>query len=193
MTTYETTAVPGELTPPAPLDPQAVHQLARHALDVLTPAAIGAETEALGEAAGQLAIAISAFARLVETGPGDADEQLAEGEEVVERLRRASLHVHEHMAATVPAARLEARNAELIDSCLEEGLPVVGELAAELLLAGGRSTTVRLTHETAHQDVELEDGRARRVPAVGHLLVRDGLHELARVLAPLAQETGPRA
>ncbi|OKJ46753.1 hypothetical protein [Streptomyces sp. CB02115] len=186
MTTYETTAVPGQLMPPAPLDPPAVHQLARHALDVLMPAASGpVESETrLGEAAGQLAIALCAFARLVEA---DADDQLAQGEDVVERLRRASLHVHEHMAATVPAAELEARTTGLVDSNLEEGLPVVGSLSAELLLSQGRSATVRLTHENAHQDVELEDGRAVRVPAADHLIVRDGLHELARLLAPLTR------
>lgn len=191
MTTYETTAVPGQLTPPAPLDPPAVHQLARHALDVLMPAATGprAETEALGEAAGQLAIALCALARLVEA---DADDQLAEGEDVVERLRRASLHVHEHLAAKVPAVDLEARSVGLVDSNLEEGLPVVGSLSAELLLAGGRSATVRLTHEDAHQEVEVGDGRTARLPAADHLIVRDGLHELARLLAPLTRESQPR-
>ncbi|MFF2902710.1 hypothetical protein [Streptomyces sp. NPDC057966] len=189
MTTYETTVVPGQLQPPAPLDPQAVHQLARHALDVLMPAAVGPEAEALGEAAGQLAIALCAFARLIEA---DADDQLAQGEDVVQRLRRTSLHVHEHMAVTVPAAELEARNTGLVDSNLEEGLPVVGSLSAELLLAGGRSATVRLTHEDAHQEVEVDDGRTARLPATDHLIVRDGLHELARLLAPLARETTAR-
>ncbi|MEV5592201.1 hypothetical protein [Streptomyces sp. NPDC052496] len=187
MTTYKTSAVPGQLLPPAPLDPQAVRQLARHALDVLMPAAVGPEAETLGEAAGQLAIALCAFARLVEA---NADDQLAEGEDVVERLRRASLHVHEHMAAKVPASELEARTTGLVDSSLE-GLPVVGALSAELLLADGRSSTVRLTHETAHQDVELEDGRTAQLAAADHLIVRDGLHELARLLAPLAQESRP--
>lgn len=186
MTTYETTAVPGQLQPPAPLDPPAVHQLARHALDVLMPAATGPrdQSEALGEAAGQLAIALCAFARLVEA---DADDQLAQGEDVVGRLRRASLHVHEHMAAAVPAAELEARTTGLVDSNLEEGLPVVGSLSAELLLAGGRSATVRLTHQDAHQEVEVGDGRTARLPAADHLIVRDGLHELARLLAPLTR------
>ncbi|MFJ2589720.1 hypothetical protein [Streptomyces sp. NPDC087538] len=184
MTTYETTAVPGQLTPPAPLDLQAVHQLAQHALDVLVPAAVGPGAETLGEAAGQLAIALSAFARLVEA---DADNQLAEGEDVVERLRRASLHIHEHLAAKVPAAELEARSTGLVDSNLEEGLPVAGSLSVELLLAGGRSVTVRLTHEDAHRKVEVGDGRTARLPAADHLIVRDGLHELARLLAPLTR------
>ncbi|MGN4160276.1 hypothetical protein ACRWOO_11425 [Streptomyces sp. NEAU-PBA10] len=135
MTTYETDAVPGQLTPPAPLDPPVVHQLARHALDVLIPAATGPrdQAEPLGEAAGQLALALRAFARLVEA---DADDQLTEGEGVVERLRRASLHVHEHLAAKVPAVELEARNLGLVDSNLEEGLPVVGSMSAELNDAG---------------------------------------------------------
>ncbi|MEU7156026.1 hypothetical protein AB0A98_06215 [Streptomyces chrestomyceticus] len=186
MTIYETSAVPGQLQPPAPLDPQAVRQLARHALDVLMPAAVGTEREPLGEAAGQLAIALCAVARLVEAG---ADDQLTEGEDVVERLRRASLHVHEHMAAKVPAAELKARTLGLVNSNLEEGLPVVGALSAQLLLAGGRSATVRLTHQTAHQDVELEDGRTARLTAADHLIVRDGLHELARLLAPLTRES----
>jgi sialic acid synthase SpsE len=92
------------------------------------PAAIGPERKTLGEAGAQLAIALSEFARLVEA---DTDDQLARGEEVVERLRRASLHVHEHMAVTVPSQELNARNVELIESCLEEGLPVV--------LSAGRS------------------------------------------------------
>ncbi|MET9931726.1 MULTISPECIES: hypothetical protein [unclassified Streptomyces] len=50
-----------------------------------------------------------------------------------------------------------------------------------------------LTVHADDQDVKLEDGRARLVPAAKHLTVRDGLHELARVLAPLAKETSPRA
>ncbi|MFB8120549.1 hypothetical protein ACFQ6U_13915 [Streptomyces sp. NPDC056465] len=186
MTTYETTAVPGQLTPPAPLDPPAVHQLARHALDVLMPAAVGTGAEPLGEAAAQLAIALCAFARLVEA---DANDQLSEGEDVVGRLRRASLHVHEHLVAKVPASELEARNVGLVDSNLEEGLPVVGSLSAELLLAGGRSATVRLTHEDAHQEVEVGDGRTARLPAPDHLIVRNGLHDLARILAPLTRES----
>ncbi|MFF3432472.1 hypothetical protein [Streptomyces sp. NPDC002602] len=192
MTTYVTKAVSGQLQPPAPLDPQEVHQLARHALDVLMPAATGPrdQAEPLGEAAGQLAIALCAFARLVEAAPDD--HQLSNGEDVVERLRRASLHVQEHMAAAVPAAELEARTTGLVDSNLEEGLPVVGSLSAELLLAGGRSATVRLTHENAHQDVELEDGRTARLPAAHQLILRDGFHELARLLAPLTQETTAR-
>ncbi|WP_030024940.1 hypothetical protein [Streptomyces monomycini] len=48
MTTYETSAVPGQLQPPAPLDPQAVRQLARHALDILMPAAVGPKNKTLG-------------------------------------------------------------------------------------------------------------------------------------------------
>ncbi|MCQ6245238.1 hypothetical protein [Streptomyces malaysiensis] len=186
MTTYRTPAEPGKLQPYAPLDPQALHGLAQHADDVLMPAAIGPERKPLGEAAGQLAIALSEFARLVEA---DADDQLACGEDVVERLRRASMHVHEHMAAKVPAAELEARNTGLIESCLEEGLPVVGSVTAELLLAGGRAATVRLTKETAHQEVEVDDGRTTLLPAADHLIVRDGLHDLARLLAPLTRET----
>ncbi|WP_030024937.1 hypothetical protein [Streptomyces monomycini] len=121
----------------------------------------------------------------------DADDQLADGDDVVERLRRSSLHVHEHMAAKVPDSELEARNLGLVESNLEGGLPVVGALSAELLLAGGRSATVRLTHETAHQNVELEDGRTARLPTADHLIVRDGLHELARLLAPLVRESRP--
>ncbi|MFJ6437771.1 hypothetical protein [Streptomyces sp. NPDC091416] len=141
------------------------------------------QAKALREAAGQLAIALCAFARLVEA---DADDQLAEGEAAVERLRQASLHVHEHMASTVPVPELEACTTGLVDSNLEKGL------SAELLLAGGRSATVRLTHETAHQDIELEDGRTARLPAADHLILRDGFHELARLLAPLTRETTAR-
>lgn len=187
MTTYETTAVPGKLQPYAPLDPQAVHGLARHALDVLMPSAIGPERETLGEAGAQLAIALCEFARLVEA---DADDQLARGEGTVERLRRASLHVREHIAAAVPSEELDARNVDVIEGCLEEGLPVVGSVTAELLLAGGQAATVRLAKENAHQDVELAGGRTARLPAADHLIIRDGLHELARLLAPLARETG---
>lgn len=187
MTTYQTPAEPGKLQPYAPLDPQAVRDLAQHALDVLMPAATGPEREPLPDAAGQLALALSAFARLLEA---DADDQLADGEDVVERLRRASLHVHEHMAATVPPEELNTRNVGLIESCLEEGLAVVGSVTVELLLAGGQAATVRLTKETAHQEVELKDGCTAQVPAADHLIVRDGFHELARLLAPLARETG---
>lgn len=187
MTIYQTPAEPGKLQPHAPLDPQALHGLARHAMDVLMPAAIGPKRETLAEVGAQLAIALSEFARLVEA---DADDQLARGEEVAERLRRASLHVHEHMAAVVPSQGLDARNVELIESCLEEGLPVVGSVTAELLLADGQAATVRLTKETAHQEVELNDGRTARLPAADHLIVRDGFHNLARMLAPLARETG---
>jgi hypothetical protein len=187
MTTYQTPAEPGKLQPYAPLDPQALHGLAQHALDVLMPAAIGPERETLAEAGAQLAVALSEFARLVEA---DADDQLAQGEGVVERLRRASLHVHEHMTAVVPSRDLDARNVELIESCMEEGLPVVGSVTAELLLAGGQTAMIRLTKETAHQEVGLDNGRAARLPAADHLIVRDGLHDLARLLAPLARETG---
>ncbi|MFD4178182.1 hypothetical protein [Streptomyces anulatus] len=185
MTIYKTTAVPGQLTPPAPLDPQAVRQLGQHALDVLMPAAIEPGSTPLGEAAGQIAAALCSLARLVEA---DADDQLAQGEDVVERLRRASLRVHEHMVATVPAADLEARSAGLIESCIEEGLPVVASVSADLVLSGGRTVRVRLTKETAHQEAEVGDGDTVRIPAADHLLVRDGLHELGRVLAPLTQE-----
>lgn len=186
------------LRPYAPLDPQALRGLAEHANDVLTPAAIGPEPTRtpLGEAAGQLGIALSEFAKLVDA---DADDQLAQAEEVVERLRRASLHVREHLVASVPAAELEARHADLIESCLEEGLPVVVEVTAKLHISGGRTggpgrtSTVRLSKGTAHQDVELGDGRTARLPAVDHLIVRDGFHELARVLAPLARPDSPAA
>ncbi|GAB2778275.1 hypothetical protein [Streptomyces daliensis] len=181
MTTYRTLAEPGTLQPYAPLDPQALRDLAQHALEVLMPAATGPERETLGEAGGQLALALSEFARLAEA---TAEDQLAQGEEVVERLRRASLHVHEHIAAKVPTAELEARNTGLIEGCLEEGLPVVGTVTAELLLADGQAATVRLTKETAHQEVEVGDGSTARLPAADHLIVRDGLHELARLLAP---------
>ncbi|KPI31366.1 hypothetical protein OV320_2582 [Actinobacteria bacterium OV320] len=187
MTIYQTPAEPGKIRPYAPLDPQALHGLAQHAMDVLMPAAIGPEREPLGEAGAQLAIALSAFARLVEA---NADDQLADGEDVVERLRRASLHVHEHMAAAVPSQDLDSRNVDVIESCLEEGLPVIGSMTAVLLLAGGQTATVRLTKETAHQEVELTDGRTARLPAADHLIVRDGLHELARLLAPLTREAG---
>jgi hypothetical protein len=179
-------AEPGKLQPYAPLDPQALHCLAQHALDVLMPAAIGTERETLGEAGAQLAIALSEFARLVEA---DADDQLPQGEEVVERLRRASLHVYEHMAATVPPQELNARNVELLESCMEEGLPVVGAVTAELLLADGQAAAVRLTKETAHQEVELNGGHTARLSTADHLIVRDGFHELARLLAPLARAT----
>lgn len=186
MTTYQTPAEPGKLQPYAPLDPQALYGLAQHALDVLMSAAIGPERETLAEAGAQLAIALSEFARLVEA---DADDQLAQGEGGIERLCRASLHVHEHMDSVVPSRDLDARNVELIERGMEEGLPVVGSVTAELLLAGGQTATVRLTRETAHQEVELNDSRAARHPAAAHLIVRDGLHDLARLLAPLARET----
>jgi hypothetical protein len=185
MTTYQTPAVPGKRQPYAPLDPEALHSLAQHALDVLMPAAVGPERTPLGEAAGQLAISLSEFAKLVEA---DADDQLAQTEEVAERLRRASLHVRQHMASEVPGAELEARNTELIESCRQEGLPVVGSVTAELLLAGGQTATVRLTQESAHQDVELGDSHTARLSAADHLIVRDGLHELARLLAPLTRQ-----
>lgn len=195
MTTYESTAVPGQLQPYVPLDPQALRGLAQHANDVLMPAAIGPEPTRtpLGEAAGQLGIALSEFARLIDA---DTDDQLAQAEEVVERLRRASLHVREHMAAVVPTAELEARHTDLIESCLEEGLPVVVSVTAELRISGGRTAapgrtaTVRLSKDTAHQEVEVSDGRTARLTAVDHLIVRDGFHELARVVAPLTREAG---
>lgn len=136
---------PGELQSYAPLDPLALRGLVQHALDVLMPAAVGPGRKPLGEAGVQLAIAWSGFARLVEA---DAGDRLARGEEVVERLRRASLHVYEHMAVTVPAEELTARNVDLVESCLGEGLPVVGSVTAELLLADGRTAAVRLTKET---------------------------------------------
>ncbi|MFJ4412573.1 hypothetical protein [Streptomyces sp. NPDC088910] len=191
MTTYETTAVPGQIHRYAPLDPQAVDGLAQHASDVLMPAAIGPARTPLGEAAGQLSIALSEFARLVDA---DADDQLYQAEEVLERLRRASLHVREHLVASVPAADLTARHTDLIESCLEEGLPVVMEVTAEVHVSGGRAggpgrtSTVRLSTASAHQDVELSDGRTARLPAVDHLIVRDGLHELARVVTPLTRK-----
>jgi hypothetical protein len=196
VTTYETTAEPGKLQPYAPLDPQALHSLAQHAADVLAPASIGPEREPLGEAAGQLSIALWEFARLVDA---DAEDRLARGEDVLERLRRASLHVREHLAATVPAAELEARSADLVTSCLEEGLPVVVSVTAEVHVSGGRAggpgrtTTVRLSKDTAHRDVELEGGRTARLPMTDHLIVRDGLHELARVTTLLTSTAGKSA
>lgn len=187
MTTYQTPAEPGKLQPYTPLDPQALHDLAQHASDVLMPAALGPEHQPLAEAGAQLSIALYEFAMLVDA---DTDDQLALGEDAVERLRRASLHVHEHMAATVPSEDLDARNVELIESCMEEGLPVVASVTVELLLADGQTAMVRLTKETAHQEVGLNNGRAARLPTADHLIVRDGLHDLARLLAPLARETG---
>ncbi|MFI9333046.1 hypothetical protein ACIGZJ_36610 [Kitasatospora sp. NPDC052868] len=188
MTTYQTTAVPGQLSPAAPLDPQAVRDLARHASDVLFPAGIGPDRTPLGEAAAQLSIALSGFGRLVSAEPVD---QLECGEEVLSRLRRASGHVYEHMADQVPPAELKGRNVGLVDSNLREGLPVVGTLTAELLLAGDETATVALTMTDAHRSVAvLDDDTTVPVPVADHLVVRDGLHELARILAPLATGKG---
>ena len=189
MTTYQTPAEPGKLQPYTPLDPRALHDLAQHASDILMPAALGSEREPLAEAGAQLAIALHGFAALFEA---PADDQLARGEEVVERLRRASLHIHQDMAATVPSQELDARSADMVESCLEEGLPVVGSVTAELLLADGQTATVRLTKETTHQQAELSGGRTAQLPAADHLIIRDGLHELARLLAPLAKGTPAR-
>ncbi|MFI1189341.1 hypothetical protein [Streptomyces californicus] len=57
----------------------------------------------------------------------------------------------------------------------------------ELLLSHGPSATVRLTHQNAHENVHLEDGHAVRVPTADHLTIRNGLHELARILTPLTR------
>ncbi|MFJ7280676.1 hypothetical protein [Kitasatospora sp. NPDC098663] len=188
MTTYQTTTVPGRLWEYAPLDPKAVHELQRHASEVLSRAGIGPDRTPLGEAAAQIAIAICYLERVLVAEP---DLRLGEGEELAWRLHRAADHVREHLAAEVPADELEDRNLGLIDSCLEEGLPVVGKLTAELLLKGGEKVTVTLTADDAHQTVHTP-GSTARIPAAQHLIIRDGLHDLGRTLRPLVTGKGRR-
>lgn len=188
LTTYQTTAQPGKVQPYTPLDAQTVRDLAQHASDVLMPAALGPDREPLAEAAAQLAIALQSFSNLV---TADADDQLMWGEGTVERLRRASLHIHEHVAATVPTQEMAARNVDMIEGCLSEGIPVVGSVTAELLLADGQTATVKVTKDTAHQEVELQEGRTARLSTADHLIVRDGLHELARTLASVVKQGQP--
>ncbi|MFF9002051.1 hypothetical protein ACF1GW_22025 [Streptomyces achromogenes] len=54
-----------------------------------------------------------------------------------------------------------AQRAGLIESCLLEGLPVVESVTAELLLAGGRTTTVRLILDSPLEHRPVRGARVR--------------------------------
>ncbi|MFF1793660.1 hypothetical protein ACFVXQ_05400 [Kitasatospora sp. NPDC058263] len=187
MTTYQTTAVPGKLSPAAPLDPAALRQLSRHASDVLSPAGRVEDAPPLAEAGAHLAIALSAFNALL-TPAADAKDidRLADAEHALDHLHRTTNYVRAHAVENVSEEEREARHRGMINSCLEEGLTVVGSLTAELLMAKGRRITVRLTEGNAYQSVELEEPgeapRTLRLSGRDRLELHHGLHELGRIV-----------
>ncbi|MGA5824101.1 hypothetical protein ACPC54_40425 [Kitasatospora sp. NPDC094028] len=201
MTTYQTNAEPGKLQPAAPLDPAALRQLSRHASDVLSPAGRMQDAPPLADAGAHLSIALSAFNALLTPTEGAQDiDRLADAEHALDHLHRTTNYVREHLVETVSGEERDARHRGMIESCLEEGLTVVGSLTAELLMANGRRVTVRLTTDDAYQTIELEEeGRSRRPWwAVFHrgrrgtrtlrlsgrdrLELHHGMHEIGRIV-----------
>ncbi|MFD5566271.1 hypothetical protein [Kitasatospora griseola] len=197
MTTYQTTAVPGQLQPAAPLDRQAVRHLERHAHEVLSPPARMNPAVPLAKAGVHVAIGIGGLHGLM--AATTSTDHLAEGERTLSHLHRAAGHLREHLVEAVPEEEREARHRGVIDSCLREGLTVVASLTAELVLAKGRRITVRLTEADAYQTVELEEAgqetRTLRLSGRDRLELHDGLHEIGRVvwLMLLAETAGERS
>ncbi|MGA5822148.1 hypothetical protein ACPC54_30315 [Kitasatospora sp. NPDC094028] len=183
MTTYQTNAAQRRFPDPAPLDHTAVRDLARHANDVMWPAARMKPAEPLAEAGVHVSIALSGFNGLMAADTGR--DHLAEGERTLDHLHRAAGHLHEHLVATVPEEQREARHRGMIDSCLREGLTVVASLTAELMMAG-RRITVRLTEADAYQGIQLEEEgqetRTLRLSGRDRLELHSGLHEIGRVV-----------
>ncbi|MER8103266.1 hypothetical protein [Kitasatospora sp. NPDC094016] len=184
MTTYQTTAVPGKLSPPAPLDPAALRELSRHASEVFSPAGRMEDAPPLAEAGAHLSIALSAFSALLT--PRARANRLADAEHALDHLHRTTTHVREHLVENVPKTQREARHRGMVDSCRREGLAVVASLTAELVLGPGRRITVRLTDGDAYQSVELEEAgqetRVLRLSGRDRLELHHGLHEIGRIV-----------
>ncbi|MFD0574756.1 hypothetical protein ACFQ0T_43115 [Kitasatospora gansuensis] len=173
------------LQPAAPVDPKQVRDVAQHASEVFGPSArLKGGRDQLSESGAHMGISLGGLHSVMRAEvPID---HLAEGEFTLDHLHRAAGHMREHLVEAVPADELEARHRGLIDSCLEEGLTVVGSLTAELLMAKGRRLTVRLTSTDAYQTIELiEEGletRVVRLSGANRLELHSGLHEIGRIV-----------
>ncbi|KOV09616.1 hypothetical protein ADK60_40280 [Streptomyces sp. XY431] len=187
MTTYQTNAVPGKLSPAAPLDPAALRQLSRHAADVLSPAGRMKDAPPLADAGAHLSIALAAFNALLTPAEDAQDiDRLADAEHALDHLHRTTNYVREHLVENVSKEEREARHRGMIDGCLEEGLTVVGAITAELVMAKGRRITVRLTTDDAYQTIQLEEPgeepRTLRLSGRDRLELHHGLHEIGRIV-----------